>query len=628
MGILSAGHRKFTAEAVIWLALCLTALPGWAQQPRPMTNDDVVRMVELNVPDDAIIASIEHAATDQFGVSNAAIAALHRAGVSARVLQAMSAKLIAQIAGQDAAARVPATLAQTVPPSSSNARLRPASNQLPAAQPRAAEPAVLRDSDAPLPRSFAPLPDAADMPSASAPVAASRAPAAPAKSGDSPADSSASATQTASLFDEHWHSMYTRAVAGIDISGASSFPTQQKIFVEFNLNAPLGIMLKTHRDEVTKDRDCLRSLLAADSERFGTDGTKNNPLLSTTKTTVTTACGKLGTVALPAITGDITSAQMQAAIKIVRTQLHKDNDPTGHRLWVWLNPRVSSLPQQVSDLLTSVTSSSPSFNSLAKTNFNQVVQGFELLGGLEWVLNRPGNAIRFGNAALSTSLVVGAGFLTPFASTSANTQEFNVPSTLTSAQITQVFGTATPTPPVCMDKQTPSAMTPCTNVVAFVPPDRTRFFGQYYGGFRLKTFYYQDKPNDTQSACQNRDLGELCPLYPGTFELGVGQNASVSGGKLRGWVLRSEGFYPLPFAPVFHVFYTAWVHVGGHNVTTTPVVLDNTSPVVSPSALGVMVLPIQTPNRDYYRLGVGMDLVNLIANQISKKNSKQPSTGQ
>lgn len=427
-----------------------------------------------------------------------------------------------------------------------------------------------------------------------------------------------------------WHSMFTRAVAGIDISGASSFPTQQKVFLEFNLNAPLGRLTPKSQQKIVDAQTCVNRLTAAGSKRFDKDGNATALIANADVKETKDQCNNVGDVtSIDTLSADVTKEKYDALLGQAKHALHQEIDPTVHRTWVWLNPRISSLPQQTADLLTGITSSNPSFNSLVKSNFNQVVQGFEMVGGMEYLLLRPRNAIAFGNAHLSLSAIAGAGFTTPFAATSANAQEYNVSSNLTPTQIRQVFSLkpGNPLPTLCAPGTSPTASAPCTNVVAFVPPDRTRFYSQYYGGFRLKTFFFKTGGKDDEfgSLCEDREVGDICPVFPGIFEVAVGQNASVSGGRLRGMVLRNEAFYPLPFAPSFHLFFTSWVHLGGHNFTQAPVVLDNTSPPVVLSTLGVTVLPNEVQNRDYYRLGLGVDLVNLISS-VSKHKQDDAAT--
>jgi hypothetical protein len=472
---------------------------------------------------------------------------------------------------------------------------------------------------------------AAAQPVAAQPVAAQPAAAQPAAAQPA-AVQPAAAVQTAAKTGQNTNltsdSMFTRMVAGIDLSSASSLPTQQKVYAEFNLTAPIRFGWTRPNKNPDLLKRCLNALNAALKEKGGADGKQNANLTAATMTPVNDVCKELFTSATPQlipVTSTVTGDDLQARIATFQDDLNDVNDPTTHHVWIWLNPRITSLPQTTSDLLTNVASSTPSFNSLAKANFNQVVQGLEVMGGTEWVLNTPGAGVPFGGASLSTSIFVSAGFITPFSTTTSNSTEFNLPPTLTTTQINKVFnGAPPPNLSICPSMQAPTAAVPCTNVVAYVPPDRTRFYYQYYTGIRLKTYFFSDgSDSEYGGLCAGRKDGDICPIFPGITEIGVGQNSAVSGGELRGWVLRTDANYALPFMPSLHLFFSSWIHLGGHNVTTTPVILDNTSPPVALTALGVATVPVEASNRDYYRLGMGIDLVALI-----KKFSKpaQPQT--
>src|ERR1700687_5248569 len=85
---------RASSLAMLAVTLVLASLPARAQtESSPMTNDDVIRMAELRVSDDAIIASIRAART-QFDVSNQTLSGLHAKGISSAVLAAMSEAVI------------------------------------------------------------------------------------------------------------------------------------------------------------------------------------------------------------------------------------------------------------------------------------------------------------------------------------------------------------------------------------------------------------------------------------------------------------------------------------------------------------------------------------------------------
>jgi len=96
-----------------------------------------------------------------------------------------------------------------------------------------------------------------------------------------------------------------------------------------------------------------------------------------------------------------------------------------------------------------------------------------------------------------------------------------------------------------------------------VDSGRNRFFRQYYGGLRV--------------ASQLK-----APL---TLDVGVGQNEVITGGRLAGTVLRFDSFYALPVAG------TGFVYL-----------------------YGTMMMKITAggAGTDLYRLGVGIDLVQLL----------------
>ena len=142
----------------------------------------------------------------------------------------------------------------------------------------------------------------------------------------------------------------------------------------------------------------------------------------------------------------------------------------------------------------------------------------------------------------------------------------------------------------------------------------------------MKTFYIKSTSaaGEFSGSCDDKSQGQVCPIFPGTFDLTVGQNSNYSGGSLHGWLLRAEAFYPLPFVPYVHLFFTTWVHVTGRNQTTPPLILDTASSSVTVNSPGVQQVVLPATNRDFYRLGLGVDLVNLIS-KLTSKSKTAPS---
>ena len=289
-----------------------------------------------------------------------------------------------------------------------------------------------------------------------------------------------------------------------------------------------------------------------------------------------------------------------------------------HRFWLWLDPKIASVPQQASSILSTVTTSNPSFNSLLGTQLNQLVSSFDVSLGSDFDFRKSDNfdTSSAQDAKVVLAFTLGGGFQTPLTVTQTNVQEFTVPSTLSKSQLQQLFGPNIPA--ICSSTITSG----CISTVAFQPPDRTHFYKQYWVGLRLKSYYYGEKSGWSNLCSGNGNDAAACPIYPGTVDLTVGQNEAVSGGNLHKFLLRSDVYYPLPFNPAFYAFFNAWIHLNRHheNPNLTPVIL---SPVASPptDTSQIQYISVLTPDRDYYRVGMGIDLVSLIQHFHQDKNT-------
>ena len=137
--------------------------------------------------------------------------------------------------------------------------------------------------------------------------------------------------------------------------------------------------------------------------------------------------------------------------------------------------------------------------------------------------------------------------------------------------------------------------------VAFSLQDRNRFFRQAYAGFRLKT----NVIGDTQHV-----------RFPDTFDLTYGFNESVTGGRIRGGVMRLEGFVPIPYAKVSWIYFfgTGIFKPGGQPTLRSPFFLDPAPAGTLPTNPGAVVIPQEQADRDYYRVGMGIDFISLVKN--------------
>jgi hypothetical protein len=187
----------------------------------------------------------------------------------------------------------------------------------------------------------------------------------------------------------------------------------------------------------------------------------------------------------------------------------------------------------------------------------------------------------------SLSLIAGGGIITPTNS-------------LDSLTTFKVFNDTPGLPPQAKGK----------DFVAFVQSDRDRFFRQYYAGVRIQTFFF----NLFNMPMQR---------FPAQLDLTIGQNEFVTGGRLRGPVVRIEGYYPLPFEDLkfINIFGTAMLRPGRAKIGI-PLVLQSAPDGTVVPASNAALIALPQPNRDYYRVGFGIDFISFVKKlqeSLSKK---------
>jgi hypothetical protein len=143
------------------------------------------------------------------------------------------------------------------------------------------------------------------------------------------------------------------------------------------------------------------------------------------------------------------------------------------------------------------------------------------------------------------------------------------------------------------------------NYVAFTTKDRDRFLRQYYGGFRFKTYYFKKKGDDP-------DAAERLGRFPSSIDVGYGGNEAVTGGRFRGAVLRIDFFQSIPVGgwagSIF--FYGTFLLKPARTNIVDPILLRPASGVTVPASDVAMLFSPQI-NRDYYRIGIGVELLSL-----------------
>jgi len=253
-----------------------------------------------------------------------------------------------------------------------------------------------------------------------------------------------------------------------------------------------------------------------------------------------------------------------------------------HKWNLWGDVRIASFPQQIS---TGVGTFATNFATQASNlPVNQLAQGADFQTGLEYVLKHwePLN-----RSYRSLGLVGYFGALGVFQPPDSQIEIFNVPAK-TSLQY-PAFAAAFPT-------------AANATYVGFVPPNRERFYRNYGLGIRIATFD-KDQP--------------LAP--PATYTLSLGQDEAITGGILRSVVGKIDVFYPLPLGGTSGKYKFLYLF-GNTNLRLSRATSIPTFALQNPNANGITVQPFD-PNlaivtvpssRDTYRIGAGVDLVNLI----------------
>ncbi len=260
------------------------------------------------------------------------------------------------------------------------------------------------------------------------------------------------------------------------------------------------------------------------------------------------------------------------------------------RFRAWGDVRLTSSAQQVQSLSTTANSfiSNGTLGSSFSTNTNAVIKAFEFTGGVQYRLGTSRQMPDFlggSKQRFTTSLLLGGGFTSPL-SPIDSVEQFTVTA----------------------DAQARFGLPPSKTVIAFVNPDRDRFLRQYFAGVRFQTYYF------------DKDKSTPLETPPATLDLTLGQNEAVTQ-RLRGAVVRLEGFYPLPFEQTkfIYLFGTALLRLGRAHIDNNPLILQPANPTLTLTdpALAIVSRPIST--RDNYRIGLGINLLQLVKT-LQQKN--------
>jgi hypothetical protein len=270
--------------------------------------------------------------------------------------------------------------------------------------------------------------------------------------------------------------------------------------------------------------------------------------------------------------------------------------PPKHRFWG--DFRITSVPQPRQNLFQALNGSFGSAVNGAIGQMSDLDAGFSFLAGYQYKFLRGSIA---GNR-FDLSLILGGGASTTL-SPEKNGLLYKIPGSEDPERrrlLENKLRKLTDENGVPFD---PNLLAGYTDI-AFVTKERDRFLRSYYGGFRFETHY-----------------GDTAPSRPsGMFDVMFGQDESVTGGRMRGSVLRLDGFFPLPIGKgnLVYLFGTSQLALK-RSKTNDPLLLplaDTTNTLTSPTTL---VVPVPAANRDLYRIGVGLNLFQVFSTGNANK---------
>ena len=292
------------------------------------------------------------------------------------------------------------------------------------------------------------------------------------------------------------------------------------------------------------------------------------------------------------------------------------------RFGFWGDVRLAATPDQIAAVQVFPANL---VNQVDRPKAIDLVQSFDFLAGGEFRIKTGTGSflslIPGVHQISSLYFAAGGGAISPLTARRESVQIFNIPP-VGDPRREDFLTRYGPIP----DQPVQDPPLPGKEFVAIVPIDRDRFLRQWYAGLRLKTYY-----------CETSSCSALRNSFPAVVDVMLGQNEAVTGGsrnrggtpdpnnpeKLIGernsFVLRIDGFYPFPIKEANFIYFygTALMKVFGGGVKiTTPLFLDNPGTTVDLSDPRVYIPPtnilkLQQPDRDYYKIGVGINLTEL-----------------
>lgn len=274
--------------------------------------------------------------------------------------------------------------------------------------------------------------------------------------------------------------------------------------------------------------------------------------------------------------------------------------------------------------------------TISSSNLNSVGSAVDLSTGMELQFSK------FDQSRTTLSLIAGTGFITPLQSNTISAT-FTMPAfgtvecTELQGRLAEVLsgpnykgivpntaaGSAscfsntlnannTSTPPV-----PPAAVT----LLEYAVPNTPNFFPKYSAGFRIVNRYAGTSNGPTSCL-------ESSPCERGYVDFTIGQSAALTSGTLKHTVFTIDSIHPLPVPNInfLYLFGSASMRFYHLPQSVSPLVLQTGTATTAPSA-GTLVIPLTQPDRDFYRIGVGVNIAQIFTALTGNSKTNQ-SAGQ
>jgi hypothetical protein len=411
------------------------------------------------------------------------------------------------------------------------------------------------------------------------------------------------------------NSQNTRLVVGLEQVGASSSSGQTKPFFDMFFTTPI------HFDRGSTP-DLLRTTAFDEHGEVFMDG-DTPKLVWIRRSTLANGDELVSTTELDVKGNPVLDDNNQKKYVWIRRSALPPRPLGAPRFGFWGNVRITTTPEQ----LTTTGVLPANLANLAATTGapGNLVSSFDFLAGVEYRLFTANGTFLSLIPGIKQKtrfvLAAGTGAISPLDATQQAPKFSVIPAENSSQRA--LFEKTYGTPPT---RKLADGTTVVPSYLGVVPLDRDRFLKQWYAGIRLKTFY-----------CERDIEGGECLTFRNTFpaivDFMVGQSESVTGGTYKtteitdpktgasrnksAFVFRLDAFYPLPIREASFIYFygTAVMKIGGHPKIENFLVLE--APADSPNINDpkVYVPPVDflkslQSNRDYYKIGVGINLTD------------------